>query len=188
MNTLIFLFLMVIELYIMVLLLCIWMQWVYCDFYNFFLQFVVKVMQLIIGLLCCVISVMGLIDSVLLLVVYIFSFIKVIVLFKVVIFLLIIWIVGLLILLKIIGLLIFWVLLVMAIMSWVSQGCSSIEYVLIQLVDLLLCSICCLLLVMGGIDFLSMIFVLLLYVINMGVVEVLQVIGNMLLLGLWMVL
>ena len=90
--------------------------------------------------------------------------------------------------LKTIGLLIFWVLLVMAIMSWVSQGRSPIEYVLIQLADPLLRPIRRLLPAMGGIDFSPMILVLLLYVINMGVAEVLQATGNMLLPGLWMAL
>ena len=41
---------------------------------------------------------------------------------------------------------------------------------------------------MGGIDFSPMILVLLLYVINMGIAEVLQATGNMLLPGLWMAL
>lgn len=121
MNTLTFLLSTVIELYTMVLLLRIWMQWAHCDFYNPFSQFVVKVTQPIIGPLRRVIPAMGPIDSASLLVAYILSFIKAIVLFKVVTFLPIIWIAGLLILLKTIGLLIFWVLLVMAIMSWVSQ-------------------------------------------------------------------
>ena len=134
MNTLTFLLSTVIELYTMVLLLRIWMQWAHCDFYNPFSQFVVKVT------------------------------------------------------LKTIGLLIFWVLLVMAIMSWVSQGRSPIEYVLIQLADPLLRPIRRLLPAMGGIDFSPMILVLLLYVINMGVAEVLQATGNMLLPGLWMAL
>ena len=173
MNTLTFLLSTVIELYTMVLLLRIWMQWAHCDFYNPFSQFVVKVTQPIIGPLRRVIPAMGPIDSASLLVAYILSFIKAIVLFKVVTFLPIIWIAGLLILLKTIGLLIFWVLLVMAIMSWVSQGRSPIEYVLPA---------------MGGIDFSPMILVLLLYVINMGVAEVLQATGNMLLPGLWMAL
>ena len=181
MNTLTFLLSTVIELYTMVLLLRIWMQWAHCDFYNPFSQFVVKVTQPIIGA-------MGPIDSASLLVAYILSFIKAIVLFKVVTFLPIIWIAGLLILLKTIGLLIFWVLLVMAIMSWVSQGRSPIEYVLIQLADPLLRPIRRLLPAMGGIDFSPMILVLLLYVINMGVAEVLQATGNMLLPGLWMAL
>lgn len=174
MNTLTFLLSTVIELYTMVLLLRIWMQWAHCDFYNPFSQFVVKVTQPIIGPLRRVIPAMGPIDSASLLVAYILSFIKAIVLFKVVTFLPIIWIAGLLILLKTIGLLIFWVLLVMAIMSWVSQGRSPIEYVLIQLADPLLRPIRRLLPAMGGIDFSPMILVLLLYVINMGVAEVLQ--------------
>ena len=181
MNTLTFLLSTVIELYTMVLLLRIWMQWAHCDFYNPFSQFVVKVTQPIIGPLRRVIPAMGPIDSASLLVAYILSFIKAIVLFKVVTFLPIIWIAGLLILLKTIGLL-------MAIMSWVSQGRSPIEYVLIQLADPLLRPIRRLLPAMGGIDFSPMILVLLLYVINMGVAEVLQATGNMLLPGLWMAL
>lgn len=72
--------------------------------------------------------------------------------------------------------------------SWVSQGRSPIEYVLIQLADPLLRPIRRLLPAMGGIDFSPMILVLLLYVINMGVAEVLQATGNMLLPGLWMAL
>ena len=165
MNTLTFLLSTVIELYTMVLLLRIWMQWAHCDFYNPFSQFVVKVTQPIIGPLRRVIPAMGPIDSASLLVAYILSFIKAIVLFKVVTF-----------------------LLVMAIMSWVSQGRSPIEYVLIQLADPLLRPIRRLLPAMGGIDFSPMILVLLLYVINMGVAEVLQATGNMLLPGLWMAL
>ncbi|APJ75990.1 YggT family protein [Escherichia coli] len=98
MNTLTFLLSTVIELYTMVLLLRIWMQWAHCDFYNPFSQFVVKVTQPIIGPLRRVIP------------------------------------------------------------------------------------------AMGGIDFSPMILVLLLYVINMGVAEVLQATGNMLLPGLWMAL
>ncbi|MCE9513560.1 YggT family protein, partial [Escherichia coli] len=100
----------------------------------------------------------------------------------------IIWIAAVLILLKTIGLLIFWVLLVMAIMSWVSQGRSPIEYVLIQLAEPLLSPIRRILPAMGGIDFSPMVLVLLLYVVNMGIAEVLQATGNMLLPGLWMAL
>lgn len=49
MNTLTFLLSTVIELYTMVLLLRVWMQWARCDFYNPFSQFVVKITQPIIG-------------------------------------------------------------------------------------------------------------------------------------------
>lgn len=131
---------------------------------------------------------MGPIDSASLLVAFILSVIKAIVLFKVITFQAIIWIAAVLILLKTTGLLIFWVLLVMAIMSWVSQGRSPIEYVLIQLAEPLLSPIRRILPAMGGIDFSPMVLVLLLYVVNMGIAEVLQATGNMLLPGLWMAL
>ena len=62
------------------------------------------------------------------------------------------------------------------------------EYSLIQLADPLLRPIRNLLPAMGGIDFSPMILVLLLYVINMGIVELLQSTGNILLPGLWMAL
>ncbi len=41
---------------------------------------------------------------------------------------------------------------------------------------------------MGGIDFSPMVLVLLLYVVNMGIAELLQATGNVLLPGLWMAL
>lgn len=157
MNTLTFLLSTVIELYTMALLLRVWMQWSRCDFYNPFSQFIVKITQPIIGPLRRIIPPMGPIDSASALVALVLSFIKAIVLFKVVTFQPIIWIAAVLIVLKTIGLLIFWVLLVMAIMSWVSQGRSPVEYVLIQLADPLLRPIRRLLPCMGGIDFSPMI-------------------------------
>lgn len=186
MNTLTFLLSTVIELYTMALLLRVWMQWSRCDFYNPFSQFIVKITQPIIGPLRRIIPPMGPIDSASALVALVLSFIKAIVLFKVVTFQPIIWIAAVLIVLKTIGLLIFWVLLVMAIMSWVS-GRSPVEYVLIQLADPLLRPIRRIL-PHGRIDFSPMILVMLLYVINMGIAEVLQATGNILLPGLWMAL
>lgn len=69
-----------------------------------------------------------------------------------------------------------------------SRGRSPIEYVLIQLAEPLLSPIRRILPAMGGIDFSPMVLVLLLYVVNMGIAEVLQATGNMLLPGLWMAL
>lgn len=77
-----------------------------------------KATQPIIGPLRRIIPPMGPIDSASMLLAFILSFIKAIVLFMVVTFQPIIWIAAILIVLKTIGLLIFWVLLVMAIMSW----------------------------------------------------------------------
>ena len=181
MKTLTFLLSTVIELYTMVVLLRVWMQWARCDFYNPFSQFVVKATQPVVGPLRRIIPAMGPLDSASLLVAFILCVVKAIVLFMVVTFQPIIWISALLILIKTVGSLIFWVLLLMAIMSWVSQGRSPVEYVLMQLADRLLPS-------MGGIDFSPMVLVLLLYVINMGIAELLQATGNVLLPGLWMAL
>ncbi|AMO47231.1 FkuM-YggT family fanciful potassium uptake transporter B [Enterobacter sp. FY-07] len=186
MKTLTFLLSTVIELYTMVLLLRVWMQWARCDFYNPFSQFVVKATQPIVGPLRRILPSLGPIDSASLLIAFVLSFIKAIMMFMVVTFQPIIWISALLILLKTVGLMIFWVLLVMAIMSWISQGRSPVEYALMQLTEPLLRPIRNLLPAMGGIDFSPMVLVLLLYVINMGVAEVLQSTGNILLAGVWM--
>ncbi len=59
---------------------------------------------------------------------------------------------------------------------------------MIQLAEPLLSPIRRILPAMGGIDFSPMVLVLLLYVVNMGIAEVLQATGNMLLPGLWMAL
>ena len=135
MKTLTFLLSTVIELYTMVVLLRVWMQWARCDFYNPFSQFVVKATQPVVGPLRRIIPAMGPLDSASLLVAFILCVVKAIVLFMVVTFQPIIWISALLILIKTVGSLIFWVLLLMAIMSWVSQGRSPVEFVLMQLAD-----------------------------------------------------
>ena len=157
MKTLTFLLSTVIELYTMVVLLRVWMQWARCDFYNPFSQFVVKATQPVVGPLRRIIPAMGPLDSASLLVAFILCVVKAIVLF-------------------------------MVIMSWVSQGRSPVEFVLMQLADPLLRPIRRLLPSMGGIDFSPMVLVLLLYVINMGIAELLQATGNVLLPGLWMAL
>lgn len=59
MKTLTFLLSTVIELYTMVVLLRVWMQWARCDFYNPFSQFVVKATQPIVGPLRRIIPAMG---------------------------------------------------------------------------------------------------------------------------------
>lgn len=188
MKTLTFLLSTAIELYTMVMLLRAWMQWARCDFYNPYSQFVVKATQPIVGPLRRIIPSPGGLDSASLLIALILCVMKAIVLFMVITFQPIIWIAAVLILLKTIGVLIFWVLLIMAIMSWVSQGRSPVEYVLQQLTEPLLRPIRSILPSMGGIDFSPMLLVLLLYVINMGIAELLQATGNVLLPELWMVL
>lgn len=188
MKTLTFLISTALELYTMVMLLRIWMQWARCDFYNPLAQFVVKATQPIVGPLRRILPSMGPIDTASLVMAFVLSLIKSMALFMVITFQPIIWIAALLILIKTIGLLVFWVLLVMALMSWVSRGRSPVEYVLMQLTEPLLSPIRRMLPAMGGIDFSPMVLVLLLYVLNMGMMELLQSTGNMLLPGLWMAL
>lgn len=188
MKTLTFLISTALELYTMVMLLRIWMQWARCDFYNPLAQFVVKATQPIVGPLRRILPSMGPIDTASLVMAFVLSLIKSMVLFMVITFQPIIWIAALLILIKTIGLLVFWVLLVMALMSWVSRGRSPVEYVLMQLTEPLLSPIRRMLPAMGGIDFSPMVLVLLLYALNMGMMELLQSTGNMLLPGLWMAL
>lgn len=188
MKTLTFLISTALELYTMVMLLRIWMQWARCDFYNPLAQFVVKATQPIVGPLRRILPSMGPIDTASLVMAFVLSLIKSMVLFMVITFQPIIWIAALLILIKTIGLLVFWVLLVMALMSWVSRGRSPVEYVLMQLTEPLLSPIRRMLPAMGGIDFSPMVLVLLLYVLNMGMMELLQSTGNMLLPELWMAL
>ena len=104
MKTLYYLIDTLFNLYLMVVIMRIWLQWVRADFYNPLSQFVVKATQPIVGPLRRIIPAMGPIDSASLLVAFILCVIKAIVLFMVITFQPIIWISALLILLKTIGL------------------------------------------------------------------------------------
>ena len=171
MNTLSTLLSLIIQAYTMVLLLRIWMQWARCDFYNPFSQFIVKITQPIVGPLRRIIPAMGPIDSASLLIALLLCVVKAFLNPYVSMDGVLIVLAAVLIVIKTLGSLIFWVLLLMAIMSWVSQGRSPVEYVLLQLTEPLLRPIRRLLPSMGGLDFSPMILVLLMYVIHMGVME-----------------
>ncbi|KNC12062.1 hypothetical protein AC791_01595 [Klebsiella sp. RIT-PI-d] len=173
MNTLSTLFSLVIQIYTMILLLRIWMQWARCDFYNPFAQFIVKATQPIVGPLRRFIPAMGPVDTASLLIALVLCIVKVFLNPYITISGLLLPFSAALVLIKTVGSLIFWVLMAMAIMSWVSRGRSPVEFVLIQLTEPLLRPIRKLLPSMGGIDFSPMILVLIMYVINMGVMELL---------------
>ncbi|WP_312948386.1 YggT family protein [Superficieibacter sp.] len=173
MNTLSTLLSLVIQVYTMILLLRIWMQWARCDFYNPFAQFIVKATQPIIGPLRRFVPAMGSIDTASLLLALILCIGKVFLNPYVSITGILIPFAAVLVLIKTVGSLIFWVVLAMSLMSWISRGRSPVEYVLIQLTEPLLRPIRNLLPSMSGIDFSPMILVLLMYVINMGVMELL---------------
>jgi YggT family protein len=170
MLTLTFLVKTVIELYVMVLLIRIWMQWSRCDFYNPFAQFVVKITQPIIGPMRKVIPALGPIDTSSLLLAFILATLKYPVLLLIQVGVLSLdpmnLLVGLLSLLKSAGNMVFWVIIARSLMSWISQGRSPIEYALIQMTEPMMAPIRRILPAMGGIDFSAMIVILILYALN----------------------
>lgn len=170
MLTLTFLVKTLIELYVMVLLLRIWMQWSRCDFYNPLAQTVVKFTQPVIGPLRRIIPSIGPIDTSSLLVAFILSTLKFPLLLLIQSGALSLdpfnLVVGLLSLLKSAGQLVFWVIIIRSLMSWVSQGRSPIEFVLIQLTEPLMAPIRRILPAMGGIDFSAMGVIIVLYLLN----------------------
>ncbi|MCT4708375.1 MULTISPECIES: YggT family protein [Dryocola] len=170
MLTLTFLVKTLIELYVMVLLIRIWMQWSRCDFYNPFAQFIVKITQPIVGPLRRVIPSIGPIDTSSLLVAFILTTLKYPILLLIQVGALSLdpmnLLVGLLSLLKSAGTLVFWVIIIRSLMSWISQGRSPIEYVLMQLTEPMMAPIRRVLPAMGGIDFSAMVVILILYALN----------------------
>jgi len=170
MYTLNFLVKTLIDLYVMVLLLRIWMQWARTDFYNPASQFVVKITQPIVGKLRRVLPSVGPIDTASLLLAFVLVTIKYPLLLLIetggVSFSIYNLLFGAIGLLKTAGYLLFWVIIIRSLMSWVSQGRGPMDYLLFQLTEPLMGRIRRFLPAMGGIDFSAMVVVLVLYMLN----------------------
>lgn len=159
-----------IDVYIIVLLLRMWMQWTHCDFYNLFPQFILKITQPILSPLHRIIPAVGPLDSVSLLLAFILEMIK----FPLLTFMethvlmlhSLYLLISLLSLLKAAGTLVFWVVIFRSLLSLVSQGRSPMDVVLYQLSEPLLYPIRRILPPMGGIDVSAMIVILMLYALN----------------------
>ncbi len=170
MLTLTFLVKTLIDLYIMVLLLRIWMQWTRCDFYNPFSQFIVKITQPVIKPMRRVIPSIGPMDTASLLLAFILATLK----FPLELLIQlggvspdpIYLLVGLLTLIKAVGQLVFWVIIIRSLMSWISQGRSPMDQVLYQLSEPMMAPIRRIIPAMGGIDFSAMVVILILYAFN----------------------
>jgi len=157
MNSVSFLISTLFDLYIMVVLMRVWLQAARADFYNPFSQFIVKVTQPVVGPLRRAIPSIGSIDIATILFAYVLCVLKFTILvltatsgtmgFSVFYLLL-----GLLTLIKQAGSMIFWVLIIRAILSWVSQGKSTIEYVFFQITEPMLAPVRKILPDLGGID------------------------------------
>ncbi|OSM98510.1 MULTISPECIES: YggT family protein [Lonsdalea] len=184
MLTLTFLVKTLIDLYVMVLLLRIWMQWSRSDFYNPLSQFVVKLTQPIVGPLRRIIPSLGPIDSASLLLAFLLTTLKYPLLLLIQVGALSLspmnLLVGLLSLLKSAGYLVFWMVIIRSLMSWISQGRSPVDYLLYQLTEPLMAPIRRILPAMGGLDFSAMVVILILYLLNY--------LGLDLLPGLWSLL
>lgn len=157
MNAMSFLINTLFDLYIMVVILRIWLQAARADFYNPFSQFIVKATQPVVGPLRRVIPSLGSMDLATVLFAYVLCVLKYVALVLIasagaVTFSADFLFLGLLSLIKAAGGLLFWVLLIRAILSWVSQGRSPIEYVFHQLTEPMLAPIRRIIPVMGGFD------------------------------------
>ncbi len=157
MNSMHFLVSTLFDLYIMVVILRIWLQVARADFYNPFSQFIVKATQPVVAPLRRVIPSIGSLDLATILFAYLLCVLKFIAIVAIssggnfafgIEFLFL----GFLSLIKAAGGLLFWVLLLRAILSWVSQGRSPIEYVFHQLTEPMLAPIRRILPAMGGFD------------------------------------
>jgi len=142
-------------LYLMVVLLRLWLQWARADFYNPLSQFVVKATQPVLAPMRRMIPSVGSFDLATLVLALLIAFAK-LALFKGMGLLRVdfsfLVVISLLTVLKEAGSMVFWVLIVRAILSWVSQGRSPIEYVLYQLTEPFLAPIRRVIPVIGGLD------------------------------------
>ncbi|QIZ75722.1 YggT family protein [Ferrimonas lipolytica] len=155
MNAMIFLVSTLFKLYLMVVLLRFWLQSARADFYNPFSQFVVKATQPILKPMRRILPSMGKIDTSSLVLALIISYLfwTALVVLQAQPFdpLLTLYLSGLTVI-KEFGTLVFWILLLRAILSWVSQGASPVERVMHQLTEPFLAPIRRMLPDMGGLD------------------------------------
>ncbi len=152
------------NIYLMIVILRLWLQFARADFYNPFSQFVVKVTQPAVGPLRRLIPSVGALDSATLVFAIIIGFIKVIVFVLmtsgVVPPLLDALILSILSLVHQVMWLMFWILVIRALLSWVSQGNHPMELVMQQLTEPMLRPIRKILPAMGGLDLSVLVFLL----------------------------
>ncbi|WP_426577937.1 YggT family protein [Xenorhabdus stockiae] len=163
-----FLFFTVLDLYTAVLLLRVWMQWVRCDFYNPFSQFIVKITQPVVRPLRRVLPAIGPIDTASVVLAYILVMLKLMLPYWLATgqFLVQLFPLGIIELLTAAGKLVFWLVIARALLSWISQGRNPVDYVLLQLTEPLMAPIRRIIPSMGGLDFSAMIVILILYALN----------------------
>ncbi|WP_163932672.1 YggT family protein [Paraferrimonas sp. SM1919] len=154
MNAMQYLITVLFDLYLMVVLLRLWLQFVRADFYNPFSQFVVKATQPIVAPLRRVIPSIGRFDTSTLVLAFVVAATKwsLLMMMSSQIDLLNLALISTLSVAKELGMLLFWMLIIRAILSWVSQGFSPFEAVLAQMTEPFLAPIRRIIPPMGGLD------------------------------------
>lgn len=163
MNAMNFLVGIVFDLFLMVVLLRFWLQLAKADFYNPLSQFVVKATSFAVNPLRKIIPGVGGVDMASLVLALLIGFAK----FSVLLLLigapldwLTIVISGVLTVLKEAFQLVFWILIIRAILSWVSQGYNPIEAVFHQLTEPMLRPIRKIIPPIGGLDLSILVFII----------------------------
>ncbi|NDV90224.1 YggT family protein [Alteromonas sp. 345S023] len=155
MNATVFLVDTLFSLYLMVVILRLWLQAVRADFYNPLSQFVVKATHPIVGPLRRVIPSIGRFDTATFVLAVAVAALKLVSLIAISggsFNPLSISILAVITVVKELLSLMFWVLLLRAILSWVSQGQSPVDYVLYQLTEPFLAPIRRVIPPLGGLD------------------------------------
>lgn len=169
MNTAYFLINTICNLYLMIVLMRIWLQLARADFYNPVSQFVVKATNPVLKPLRRVIPGFFGIDMAAVLLAILVATLK-LVLFKALHIMDGSWasmlLVGALSVLKTAGTMLFWVMIIRALLSWVSQGNNPIEYLFFQLTEPLLAPIRRFIPAMGGLDLSMLVAFIILQVLN----------------------
>ncbi|WP_319783270.1 YggT family protein [Oceanisphaera sp. IT1-181] len=172
MNTAYYLINTLCDLYLMVILLRIWLQLARADFYNPVSQFVLKATNPVLTPLRRFIPGFFGIDMAAVVLAVLVVALKLALLYALHIIsaeaaswfewvLLIV-----LTIVKKIGTMLFWVLIIRALLSWVSQGNNPVEYLMFQLTEPLLAPIRRIIPAMGGIDLSMLVFFIILQVLN----------------------
>lgn len=167
----------IINLYALVLIVRVWLQFARVDYYNPLSQFSVKITEPVLKPLRKIAPIVKNIDTSALLVIFIFGALKGIFYFGLAINLLLL--LGVLTLFKTIGIAIFYVFFAGAVSSWFNRGNSPIIYALHQLSEPLLKPVRRFLPTLGMIDFSPMVIVFILLFLNNFMYDMLK--------GLWVI-
>ena len=160
----------VFNIYLMVVLLRLWLQFARADFYNPFSQFVVKATQPIVAPMRRILPSIGRLDTATFVLALIVAGLKIVTLNIVLggsgLNIMSVVILSFVIVIKEILTLVMYVLILRAIMSWVSQGNNPMELVLSQLTEPMLAPIRKRMPDMGGLDLSMMVVIVLLLFIQ----------------------